>query len=164
MWHHHSLLNVDIVTSFRYINWTFFFFFFLNSFNIFLFCFCFLLISVLINVGRPMTLLSLRDLFDNQIEYLPDTVFDSLENLINLWVIHFLLLLRNHFYMMSTLHADDSFSQSSIHLFTLMLDILARWKTRRAISHFRLHSVVVLLTRRIFFFYLILLRQEDTQK
>ena len=27
-----------------------------------------------------------RDLFDNQIEYLPDTVFDSLENLTNLWV------------------------------------------------------------------------------
>ena len=25
-----------------------------------------------------------RDLFDNQIEYLPDTVFDSLENLTNL--------------------------------------------------------------------------------
>lgn len=46
--------------------------------------FCFIS-RVLINVGRLFRQRSLRDLFDNQIEYLPDTVFDSLENLINLW-------------------------------------------------------------------------------
>ena len=104
-----------------------------------------------------MTLSSLRDLFDNQIEYLPDTVFDSLENLINLWVIYIfcycytIIFLWCLHYMRMT-----RFAIIYVHLFTLTLDILARWKTRRAISHFWLHSVVVLLTRRIFFFFFFL--------
>jgi hypothetical protein len=56
-----------------------------------------------------------------------------------------------------------------LHLFTLMLDILARWKTRRAISHFWLHSVVVFVDASylfLFFFFLfdIIITNTRTQR
>lgn len=76
------LLKVLIVIRWRTICVSLSFFYF-SCFRVF--CCCWWVLHRRIVGCRFHQRIS--DLFDNQIEYLPDTVFDSLENLINLWVI-----------------------------------------------------------------------------